>query len=102
MNNDKEFCAKCGGGYLNHQWGCPRFDWDGLYDAMEYIRDEYSSKTGVYPIMKEKYSTIRYEIETLWLLNSQDTAIFNEILQDATHKWPHLKDYILDDWSWRV
>jgi len=103
LDEDKDSqCESCGGGYLCHQWGCTLFDWDALNNAMKDINISYKIQTNgeCYASMKEKYSTIRYEWPEVWIRNKEEWKLFDSIIKLACEKYPHIKDYITDDWDW--
>jgi hypothetical protein len=64
-----------------HTWG-DGFDFDRLGEAMDYLGDMFRHKTGKSIIMKEKYGTIRYEFEGVWLIGCDYDKNEPEILFD--------------------
>lgn len=81
----------------HHDWGDNWEHWDMLVQADRWICKFYSRLTSKRPITKEKYGTIRYEFEFMWLKNKEDTLKFCEILKRATHKFHPVASEIVCD-----
>lgn len=80
-----------------HSWGDENFDWVALNLAEGYINRVYHRINKVYPITKEKYGTIRYEMLDLWIKSERDFICFLKILIKATQKFPTVAAEIVDD-----
>jgi hypothetical protein len=79
-----------------HQWG-DEFDFGGLYKVEAWINKAYRRITGKHMMTKEKYGTLRYEYEYMWMSSDEDVLLFLEILKRATVKFPKFAGEIVDD-----
>lgn len=79
-----------------HEWGS-EFDFNGLAKAERWVKKAFRRATGQNMCTKEKYGTIRYEFDFLWLKSYEDTDIFLEILKRATVKFPDFAGEIVSD-----
>jgi hypothetical protein len=77
-----------------HIWGDEDFDWKSLSKAETWIGKMHKRAVGKWPITKEKYGTIRYEAEFLWL---DKPLVFFEIVKRATIKFPSVAPEIVSD-----
>lgn len=84
-----------------HEWG-DGFDFGLLNRAMHFIDIKYERYKNKYPIMKEKYGTIRYEFTSLWLHSDQDVIKFLDIIEKTIKKFPSIKDEIVEDLHYSV
>jgi hypothetical protein len=80
-----------------HDWGDEDFDFGALYKAEKWIEKFYYRATKHHMITKEKYGTIRYEYEYLWLKGKRSNVMFLEILYRATRKFPDYAGEIVSD-----
>ncbi len=78
-----------------HDWSEEDFDWSGLSDAQTWMHTMYRRRTGKSMITKEKYGTIRYEYEFLWIETKEQASIFFEVVYRATKKFPHIAGEIV-------
>lgn len=81
-----------------HEWGDKDFNWKALDKAIEFISDRYQAYSQHYPIMKEKYGTIRYEFIHTWLKTDKDFHYFCSLLLQACARFPSVQEEILEDW----
>jgi hypothetical protein len=79
-----------------HQWG-DEFDFGGLYKVEVWINKAYRRMTGEHMMTKEKWGTLRYEYEYMWMKSKEQTDLFLEILKRATIKFPDFAGEIVDD-----
>lgn len=82
-----------------HIWGDDWFEANekDLHNAMKFIETMYKRRTGKYPMMKEKYGTIRYEFIELWLTSNEFCLILFEILRRACVKYPGVSPEIVSN-----
>lgn len=83
-----------------HYWGDKWFKKHGdeLYEAMSYIDKFYRRATESNGVcFKEKYGTVRYEMEWSWLKDEKDSYIFFEILRRATVKFHNVAAELVFD-----
>ena len=88
-----------------HIWGDDWEHWDTLYKAQHWFIKLYERVTGKYPQTKEKYGTIRYEYEYLWLIVTDDegevvqdnSAYFKEIIRRTVKKFPEVAAELVAD-----
>lgn len=79
-----------------HVWG-DEFDFEHLDEAQLWINKVYRRLTGLRMHTKEKYGTLRYEYEYLWLKTDKLVLQFLEILKRATVKFPLVAGEIVCD-----
>lgn len=80
-----------------HEWGDEDFNWHMLSEAMKYISDEWWETAKCYPIMKEKYGTIRYEFTSTWLKSNAECEDFCKLLLKAAKKFKEVDAEIVDE-----
>ena len=80
-----------------HDWSDDDFDFNGLYKAGKWIETFYKRATKQQMHWKEKYGTIRYEYEYLWLKTNKQGDKFFNILYRATRKFPDYAGEIVSD-----
>lgn len=86
-----------------HYWG-DGFDFDGLYKAEKMIW-RLSRMIGLFPLTKEKYGTIRYELLPLWgfsdnkVLRRIQMHLFRLIVKATVIRFPKFKKEILEDYN---
>ena len=81
----------------HHDWGDESFDWPALNDAMEYISKMYHRIYKRYPLMKEKYGTIRFEMIGLWVTTEDELITLCKIVTRACKKYDHIAAEISSD-----
>ncbi len=79
-----------------HEWGSD-FDFGGLDKAQHWIVKFYRRATGLQMHTKEKYGTIRYEFEFLWIKENHHATIWFEVARRATVKFPEFAGEIVSD-----
>ena len=77
-----------------HEWGDEWFEkyGDTLQDAMNFISLAVHAETGIHPVMKEKYGSIRYEYIT-----EESVSSLHEAIGLAADIYPEIKDEILEN-----
>lgn len=80
-----------------HSWNDDWPHWDELYDALAYFDKLYFKCTGISPLTKEKYGTIRYSWPGLWIKKEEHVRIFREAIMRTVRKFPNVAGEICDD-----
>lgn len=80
-----------------HNWG-DDLKWDQLYEAIDFFQETYTGMTGKNPICKEKYGTLRLEMEAVWVEEQSDLTNLHLALMATACKYPEVAKEILDDY----
>ncbi len=80
-----------------HDWGSD-FDFAELNKAASRCAKLYERFSGQCVMWKEKYGTIRYEYEYLWLKSNEDVELFCKILKFIVNKHPTVAGELVSDW----
>lgn len=80
-----------------HYWGDDWEHWGELYSAIVYFNKMYHRITGVYPITKEKYGSMRFECTYAWIDSEQRCKVFKLLIRKMITKFPNVRAEICDD-----
>ena len=82
-----------------HHWGDKDFDWKQFHTAMGELCNRFENATGNYPMVKEKYGTMRIECTWSWLKTNEDVETLFDITREVIQKYPDVREEIIDEYD---